>query len=187
MKKKYLLVPVVIILVLVTVYFLNQSTQFIPSVNSEAQNGENKSSTPFNLPFRFPWQQPAETPENTSNGSGSSGSSSGSSKGSSVSTNQTKNVPTIKYTLNVNSKFSDLDFITVYYLDGVLQNNTNRPPFSINIDANTTVCVGAISSYTGTFWDVDGITYEMKSCAGYPNGCEIVMNSPHNVTFFQYS
>jgi hypothetical protein len=182
MKKKYLLVPVVIILILITVYFLNQLTQFIPSLNSEAQNGENKSSTPFNLPFRFPWQQPAETPENTSSGGGF-----GSSKGSSGSTNQTKNVTTIKYTLNVNSKFSDLDFITVNYLDGVLQNNTNRPPFSINIDANTTACVSAISSYTGTFWDVDGITYEMKSCAGYPNGCEIVMNGPHNVTLFQYS
>jgi len=193
MKKKYLLIPIVIILILVTVYFLNQSTHFIPSVIlGETQNGENKTSGPFNLPFRFPWEQSAETPQNNpppSSGNGSSGSGSGSSgggKGGSIE-NKTKFIPTVNYTLNIKSNFEDLDLIAIYYLGGDIQNTTSKPPYSVNIDANTTACIAVVSSYLGTFWEVDGTTYEKTSCADYPNGCSIYMDIPHNVTLRQYS
>jgi hypothetical protein len=195
MKKKYLLISLVIIIVLVSIYFLNQSTNFIPFINSGAQDGENKTSSPFNLPFRLPWQQPTETPENTnksggssseSSGNGSSSSSGGSKPGES-STNKTKFIPTINYTLNINSNFEDLDMVVVYYLGGDIQNITSKPPYSVNIDANTTACVAVISSYLGTFWEVNGTTYEKTTCAGYPNGCSIYMDTTHNVTLRQYS
>ena len=189
MRKRYLLVIIVLVIIasiFFITYYLSLPTTF-PNAFNEPQNQGNETPAPFGFHIRFPWQA-TQTTTNESSGGGGGGQQGGGGGTGGSATNQTAPpTPKIKYTLNVDSVFEGLDFITVYYFDDILKNTTSKAPFSVEIDAETKACIGLISSYTGTYWSVDEALCSMTSCAGYPNGCEIIMDQLHIVTLRQYS
>jgi hypothetical protein len=187
MRKRYLSITlIVIVLVITIIYFLTLASPISVDLN-QPQNQENQTQetgSPFTFPF-FP--QSGKTSNKSGGGGGGGGGGSTEGGGGGGGSTEQPTSPKINYTLNIYSSFEDLDFITFYYLNDVFQNITYKVPYSLPIDADTTACVGLVSSYTGTYWDLDGTVCSMTACGGYPNGCNILMDKPHDITLRQYS
>ncbi len=190
MRKRYFLIIALIVVIAIVGYFLLTSTTSTPFSNpNEPENQENGTSG-FKLPFRLPWEtttQTNQTPKNKSSGGGGGGGDAGGGGGGSAGESPAGNTPTIKYNLSIVSDYTELNFLVVYYSDGVLKNYTTNPPISVGIDANTTTCVALVSDFTGTYWSLDGEPHAMSPCGEYINGCSIVMDNPHEVRLEQNS
>jgi len=183
MRKRYFLVLVALISIFITVYFLTLSTPFSVLNEPDSQNETQDNKNPFN--FIFPWQ--SGNPTSESGSSGSIGSSGGESGGSSSANQTVNNTPKINYTLSLESGFGDIDLTTFYYEGNVLRNITQKTPYSIDIEAGTKACVVEISNYTGYYWTLDNVPYDMSGCNNYSNGIIINMDNPHNATLWQNS
>ena len=97
MRRRYLLVLTLIVLIAVlsVIYYLTLSTPLSNYI--EPQNQENGTSTPYKLPFKLPWETAQTTTNKTSGGgaggSGSGGSGSGGSGSGGEGTEETYYIP----------------------------------------------------------------------------------------------
>jgi hypothetical protein len=188
MRKRYLLVIIVLILIVSIfsiTYYLSLPTTF-PNAFNEPQNQGNETSTSI-LPFRFPWEAVQTTTNKSSGGGGGGGGQQGGGGGEATTNQSNITIPKIKYTLNIDSGFGAIDIITLYYFNGILINLIKTTPYSIDIDADTTACVAEVSNYTGYYWTLDNIPYSMSSCSNYSNGAIVTMDKIHNITLWQNS
>lgn len=184
MRKRYLVLIIVIVITITILYLLTLpvSSPFISSTEPEGQGTQNKSS--FKFPFIFPWQS-SNKPSSTGSASGGSGSEGGGGGGSS---NQTTNyTQKVNYTLNIDSSPSGFSVIPFYYKNNILQNDTYITPSSLSIESNTEVCLVETTNYRGFIWKLDDGSCVFSICYGYNNGCNIIMNGPHNITLLQQS
>lgn len=176
MRKKYFLIIFVILLLIAFFYIFLISPNSAFNGSGNLQNGENNSTS-----FRLP-REPEKSPQEPSGG-GTGIKTGGGSNG----LGETNITPSIKQALDIESTPSGFSIITFYYSDGNFTNVTQSTPYSLNIDDNTTVCLAESTGYSGIWWQVDEMPYNMSKCYGYSNGCLVLMNQSHVVRLRQNS
>jgi len=192
MRKRYLLVIIVLILIVSIfsiMYYLSLPTTF-PNAFNEPQNQGNETPAPFKFSFRFPFIFPWQTSKGTTEGGGEggeSGSSGGSGSGGSANqTAQTNYTQKINYTLSLNSVPDGLKIFVSYYINDIISSITSEAPFELQTDANSKACV--LPTYiTGSGvlkWTLDGQDCQFSICEEYSSGCLVDMNANHLVTLY---
>ena len=76
---------------------------------------------------------------------------------------------------------------TVFSINDVDVSYEGVIPFSLEVEANTTVCVAETSGAKEDRWLVDDMGCAKEKCEGYENGCYIYMDAPHTAAVTQHN
>lgn len=188
MRRRYLLVLTLIVLIAVLslIYYLAPSTPLSKYI--EPQNQENGTSTPSILPFKLPWETTQTTTNKSSGGgaggdgsggsgsggSGSGGSESGGSGSGSGGTENNEgseiiNAPRVYNQISADSVPEGLKILASYYVDNAIYFQKLDAPFNLEVDPNSPICVLIASETYGNplRWTVDGQDCEYSVCEVY--------------------
>lgn len=173
MKKQYLwLLPIAIILIIIAFYFLSSEQPVASIFQEQAETADTSGVTPAERAS----QNINEVETNTTGGAG--GSEEG--KGGSASP------PKVNYTISVDSFPLNLEVLTNYSVNDVNLVVRENVPYSVQAESGTTACVLLTSGVKGgtvVTWLLDGEECVASLCSGFM-GCGMYMNMSH--TAFVY-
>jgi hypothetical protein len=181
MRRKRFFATIMIFIVLASVIYLYFAV-FTNSplggyVNPSPEEQEN-GTTPWKFPkFTFPWS----SGDKNSGGGGGSLSGGGGEGGSNVT------LPKNNFTLFINSTH-DLQVLVKYTANDVVYSETERLPFSLDIQEKTYACLSETTGSGTIRWLLsNGTDCPFSDCGGTLYDCELYMNSNYSVTVRQYS
>jgi len=173
MKKQYLwLLPVVIILIIVAFYLLSSEPSIIEIIQEQTEATEETTGV---TPAERVSQNITEDEANATGG-GSEGGKGGSSY----------TVEKVNYTLSTDSFPEGLRILINYSMNGEYNITEKYAPYSVEVESGTAACALLTSSVKGGTvikWELDGEDCELVLCAGFM-GCGIFMDSPHTAVVY---
>jgi len=204
MRKRYLIIIVILVLVVSTfsiMFYLSLPTTFPNVFNEPLDQGNGTEEKGFlGLPFKLPWQTTTQTASNKSSGGGGGGQQGGGGGGTGGSTGSNITNPTLPatevYTLSVNSIPSSLRIYTGYYINNVISSSASDTPYNLGVDADSRACVipAFVIGDESLRWEVDGQICQFSLCEEFylseteilytDYGCLINMNDDHSIILY---
>jgi len=194
MRKRYLVLIIVPVLIVAIIYFLTLPTTFTNIFNEPQGQGnetqENRSS--FKFPFIFPWQT-TTTSNKSSDGTDEGAGAGGAGSGSAGSASEGSSEHIQKYYATMDSVPEGLKIFVSYYNNGIKSSLASYAPFNLETDPNSPVCM-LLASVVGNNtlkWIVDEQDCQFSVCEEFSYnrtetlysdyGCLINMDTDHSI------
>ena len=193
MRKRYLTLIIVAILIVSTLYYFSLPISPPNILNELSQGNETQGN---GNPFRFPWQITQTTPNQSSGGGseGSGGAGAGGTGGGAGTGGGGEETSTYiqKNHASIESIPGGLKIFVSYYNNGIKSSLASYAPFSLETDPDSPVCM-LLASMIGNNtlkWTIDGQDCQFSVCEEFSRtetlysdyGCLINMNENHSVT-----